>query len=320
MRPEALLDDTNRALIAGVLADPRATHRRLAADLGLNEVTVAARLRRLTEAGVLATTIAVDWRAAGYRHAAYLWVVCRDRPVVDVGEEISRLENVENVAVVLGAADLFVHALVVDSDDALVDVRSSVSAVKGATVVEMNVVLRHYVHRTDVTKLPIAEPALPALPDPVIELDDLDQQICGELASDARQSNREIARTLGTSERTVRARLKRLEDSGLVRIVAMVDRDASAEMFDRQVGAFVGIRTDGDVEGTAKALAAMPTVSSLTATSGDVELYAIVNASSVDALSAQLLEDIRSLPSVTATTAMVLGRALRFGTRLRRLL
>ena len=30
-------------------------------------------------------------------------------------------------------------------------------------------------------------------------------------------------------------------------------------------------------------------------------------------LSAQLLEDIRSLPSVTATTAMVLGRALRFG-------
>lgn len=54
-------------------------------------------------------------------------------------------------------------------------------------------------------------------------LDELDRQIIGELQEDGRRPFREIARNLGVSERTIRGRAKRLQDSGILRILAFAD-------------------------------------------------------------------------------------------------
>jgi Lrp/AsnC family transcriptional regulator for asnA, asnC and gidA len=54
-------------------------------------------------------------------------------------------------------------------------------------------------------------------------LDATDRAIVGELQSDGRRSFRDIARSLDISEATVRARVRRLEESGALRIVAFVD-------------------------------------------------------------------------------------------------
>ena len=53
--------------------------------------------------------------------------------------------------------------------------------------------------------------------------DELDEQIIDLLRVNGRMSNREVARTLDISEGTVRNRLKRLEQSGSVRLGAVVD-------------------------------------------------------------------------------------------------
>lgn len=45
----------------------------------------------------------------------------------------------------------------------------------------------------------------------------------GAPRSDVPWSSHEVARVLGTSERTLRTRVQRLQDSGLIRIVIMVD-------------------------------------------------------------------------------------------------
>ncbi|KHL10005.1 Lrp/AsnC family transcriptional regulator for asnA, asnC and gidA [Mumia flava] len=54
-------------------------------------------------------------------------------------------------------------------------------------------------------------------------LDELDRAIIGELESDGRRAFREIARNLGASEATVRARVKRLQELNVLRIVAFAD-------------------------------------------------------------------------------------------------
>ncbi|MFW0796004.1 Lrp/AsnC family transcriptional regulator [Gordonia sp. CPCC 205515] len=54
-------------------------------------------------------------------------------------------------------------------------------------------------------------------------LDDLDRGILRELEEDGRRAFREIGRTLGTSEATIRARVKRLQDLNVLRIVAFAD-------------------------------------------------------------------------------------------------
>jgi Lrp/AsnC family transcriptional regulator, regulator for asnA, asnC and gidA len=56
-----------------------------------------------------------------------------------------------------------------------------------------------------------------------IQPDELDLQIISLLRVDGRRSNREVARRLGVPEATVRYRVRRLTDSGILKIAASVD-------------------------------------------------------------------------------------------------
>ena len=54
-------------------------------------------------------------------------------------------------------------------------------------------------------------------------LDDIDRGVLHELQLDGRRSFREIARAIGTSEATVRFRVKRLRDHGVLQILGFID-------------------------------------------------------------------------------------------------
>ena len=59
-----------------------------------------------------------------------------------------------------------------------------------------------------------------------MHLDELDQRILDELQSDARVANAELARRLNLSPPAVHARVKRLEERGILRgYVALLDRE-----------------------------------------------------------------------------------------------
>src|ERR1700742_1089470 len=64
-------------------------------------------------------------------------------------------------------------------------------------------------------------PMLVDMPD--YALDDLDRAIMRELEEDGRRAFREISRSVGASEATIRARVKRLQDLKILRIVAFAD-------------------------------------------------------------------------------------------------
>lgn len=90
-----------------------------------------------------------------------------------------------------------------------------------------------------------------------VTLDRIDRQLIAALARDGRSSYREIARSLDISEGTVRSRMARLQDEGLVRVTLVGSPLALG------VGVVVMILMrvrPGHVRETAEALEKFPTV------------------------------------------------------------
>lgn len=111
------LDDVDRALIAALLTDGRASIRALAEQLHISRATAYARLDRLTEAGVIeGFTARVNPELAGLGTSAYVLVSVEQNSWQEVHEALVAVPEVEHVALVAAEWDLI--ALVRARDNA----------------------------------------------------------------------------------------------------------------------------------------------------------------------------------------------------------
>ena len=107
----------------------------------------------------------------------------------------------------------------------------------------------------------------------VLQPDELDRQIIRLLRADGRRSNREIARRLNVPEATVRYRVRRLIESGILKITASVD----PEHLGYALTAIISVQVEPERIGEAAAeVSNMPEVmwSAITAGAHDVMLMA----------------------------------------------
>jgi len=100
-------------------------------------------------------------------------------------------------------------------------------------------------------------------------LDDVGKAIVEQLQEDGRRPYATIARAVGLSEAAVRQRVARLQEAGVIQIVAVTDPLQLG--FRRQ--AMVGIKSAGDVVDLADALAEMPEVDYVVITAGSTETF-----------------------------------------------
>jgi Lrp/AsnC family transcriptional regulator for asnA, asnC and gidA len=132
-------------------------------------------------------------------------------------------------------------------------------------------------------------------------LDDVSHAIIEQLQQDGRRPYATIGKAVGLSEAAVRQRVQRLQDSGVMQIVAVTD--------PMQVGAsraaMVGVSTIGDIDDVARALEEMPEVSYLVMCAGGFDLLAEVIADNDDHLLDILNSRIRKLPGVQRTETFV---------------
>jgi len=107
-----------------------------------------------------------------------------------------------------------------------------------------------------------------------IEPDEADQAIIALLRSDGRLPYRAIARETGLTEANVRARVRRLEATDTMRVVAVTDIGAAGYSLLLAIGVQVDQQAP---ESVARALAALPEVFSVNVAVGthDVELLAV---------------------------------------------
>ncbi len=141
----------------------------------------------------------------------------------------------------------------------------------------------------------LAANAQPAL----IELDDTDNAIIELLRRDGRMPYRAIARELAITEATVRGRVRRLEESNTMRVVAVTDIEAAGYGMLLAIGVQVENRSP---EAVARDLAAIPEVFSVNVVVGAQDVEILVVARDQPALDELISRQLAGTPGVRRLT------------------
>jgi DNA-binding Lrp family transcriptional regulator len=141
-------------------------------------------------------------------------------------------------------------------------------------------------------------------------LDKLDLLLLTKLQNDARKPISQLARELGKPTPTIRDRVKRLENKGIIREYSAVI-DVSKLGFP--IKALIHVSVSGRVINSDEflnALELIPEVSSVDLLTGDYEAVVVLHVHDIEHLRRLVYEDIPRVPGVTGTnTSIVLQQA-----------
>ena len=290
------VDDLDRALIARLREEGRASNRSLAEALGVNDATVAARLRRLEDDAIVRVVAVTDMAAFGHDLLAFALVRCAGRPVLEVGAELTELEEAIGVVVTTGRVDLVLSLLARDRAH-LAELGDRIAATAGVAGVAWELALDVVRYTTEWGVLDAADhPTEPwSMSDAV---DDLDLRIIGLLQQDARASNRRIAAALGVSEGTVRTRIRRMEDERIIRIQAISDVRASG----LGASAYIGVQTAGGrAAAVADAIVDRIPINCVVRSLGEFDLFLVIARPTRADLVQTVLEELGGIDGVQRT-------------------
>jgi DNA-binding Lrp family transcriptional regulator len=150
----------------------------------------------------------------------------------------------------------------------------------------------------------------------VPQLDDLDRQLIDILSKDARISNRKIAADLGVTEGTVRGRIKRLQQDGLIAFTAITGFSLS----NHAKLAFIGVQAEvGSVREVARKIAEMPLVTGVMITMGQFNILAICVFDELENLVEQASDPILSISGVHHVETSIAVKTLKYNPRVVRI-
>jgi len=132
-------------------------------------------------------------------------------------------------------------------------------------------------------------------------LDDVSKAIIEQLQQDGRRPYASIGKAVGLSEAAVRQRVQRLQEAGIMQIVAVTDPMQLG--FSR--AAMIGVRVEGDVEAVAGLIESMAEVDYLVICAGTYDILAEIVAEDDDHLLDVINRRIRAIPSVKSTETFV---------------
>ena len=131
----------------------------------------------------------------------------------------------------------------------------------------------------------------------------MDQQLIGKLRENARRSTSEIARELGVSRSTINSRIKRLEESGVIKGYTL---EYGEDYENQLVSAHVLIKVNQKLTArTNRDLHQVPQIRAVFAISGDYDLIAEIEAESTASLS-QILDLIGNFEGVERTNSSLI--------------
>ena len=135
-------------------------------------------------------------------------------------------------------------------------------------------------------------------------MDRIDRDIIAHLQCDGRMPFTEIAGELGVSEGTVRRRVKRLTENGLLQIVAVVE----PQFLGWKSAGMIGVTVQaGQIDAVADQIARFPEVSYLFMASGEFDLFVEVYCRDSEHFVSFLSQRLQKVPGVLHTrTFMIL--------------
>jgi Lrp/AsnC family transcriptional regulator for asnA, asnC and gidA len=145
------------------------------------------------------------------------------------------------------------------------------------------------------------------------ELDELDHRIIDILSRDARVSNRRIGSLLGVNEGTVRARIRRLEETNSIRLTAVIN----TTQFGSLGTALIGVNTVRTEErAVAQKLVAMREIACVVLLLGRYDILAVGLFETAEALSDIANNRILALAGVTHVETSIAARTIKYDYRM----
>jgi Lrp/AsnC family transcriptional regulator for asnA, asnC and gidA len=164
----------------------------------------------------------------------------------------------------------------------------------------------------------MSSPSLADRPPPAPPtIDDIDREVIERLSNDSRLSNRAIAEALGVTEGTIRARLKRLRDAGLIRFTALTNLSRLGAMrvvFFRVAADLKKVRKVGE------ALAAMEEIKCVMITTGHHNILAMGPFSTLDDSLETTSEKISAIEGVRGLEMSITIHAMKYNVRTAKIL
>ncbi|MGD2269389.1 MAG: Lrp/AsnC family transcriptional regulator [Desulfobacterales bacterium] len=137
------IDPTNIDIIKQ-LRNGRKSYKKIAAQLGITENTVRARVNKLLDAGVIEISGLVDPEAIAGHRVVMVGVKLTTMNLVEKGLEFSKLKGVVSVSVVTGRFDLMLIVLLKGGFGLLEFYTEEVARIDGVQSVETFVVYKSY--------------------------------------------------------------------------------------------------------------------------------------------------------------------------------
>ena len=131
-------------------------------------------------------------------------------------------------------------------------------------------------------------------------MDRLDYEILSVLQQDGRRSFTEIGKEVGVSEGTIRKRVTRLVDEGVVRIIGLVDPHLVG--FDAPAMIQISV-SPPHLEEAAQAIAQFPEVSYLLMVSGEFDLIVEVRCRNREHLASFIRDQLQKVTGVQRTVS-----------------
>ena len=198
-------DETDNNIIAILRANPRITNKEIAIQLDIAESTVAQRIRSMSDSGVMKVVAQKHVFSDDYTTMCFLLINTSRRTVQKVCADIAKYRDVSSVAQVLGNPDIFVTLRAKSILDAH-ELAGRIGDISGVDTIEMCSAIHVHKYVSTIGTVSATH----------TEIGEAEDSIFVPLSQDGRQSNREVARRLGISEGTVRQRLNKMLQAGVM--------------------------------------------------------------------------------------------------------
>ncbi len=106
-----MVDDTSKKVLAEYLQDSRQSFREVARKIGISSGTVASRIKEMEESGVIKKyTTLLNYEKLGFELTAVTEITVSEGMMIEVGNEISKIDHTVGVYNVTGDSDILVIA------------------------------------------------------------------------------------------------------------------------------------------------------------------------------------------------------------------
>ena len=127
-----VLDDIDKSIVAWLSRDARTSNREIAADLGVTEGTVRARIKRMEEEKQIRITAVTNIDRFRDAALAYIWIeVERSHQAQAVAEQLSKMPELGFVGVMLGRSDILAITMVRNTEHLAEFIHNRISGVAG---------------------------------------------------------------------------------------------------------------------------------------------------------------------------------------------